>query len=222
MLLGAWLTARPLHGQEAERVWANPRSGVYHCPGTPAYGTTQRGEYLDEAEARRRGYRANGGRTCAVVRPQGLMGQAGTDTNYVLPDASPAAPTDSLVPCVVSSVTDGDTFRCQDQGPVRLIGIDAPEQQQPHGPAATAALVAMLPRGTTVYLERDVQPRDRYQRLLAYVWHQGVQINWRLVREGWARSVRYAPTIRHQLALDEAHRRARRESRGLWNRGAFQ
>lgn len=46
------------------RVWLNLSSRVYHCPGTEYYGRTARGEFLTEAEARRRGGRPAGGRSC--------------------------------------------------------------------------------------------------------------------------------------------------------------
>jgi hypothetical protein len=39
------------------RVWVNTKSGVYHYPGMRWYGNTQEGEYMTEAEARKRGYR---------------------------------------------------------------------------------------------------------------------------------------------------------------------
>jgi hypothetical protein len=48
-------------GSAGDRVWVNLRSGVYHQPGSPAYGRTKQGEYMTEAEARARGYRPAGG-----------------------------------------------------------------------------------------------------------------------------------------------------------------
>ncbi len=48
----------------AVRVWLNTSSRVYHCPGSDWYGRTARGEYLSEAEARKRGGRPSGGRPC--------------------------------------------------------------------------------------------------------------------------------------------------------------
>jgi hypothetical protein len=46
------------------RVWLNLNSRVYHCPGTRYYGNTARGEYVSEAEARRRGGRPAGAISC--------------------------------------------------------------------------------------------------------------------------------------------------------------
>lgn len=47
------------------QVWVNTSSGVYHCPGTRYYGNTRRGEFLEEAVAMSRGYRAAYGNPCS-------------------------------------------------------------------------------------------------------------------------------------------------------------
>lgn len=49
---------------DATKVWVNTSSGVYHCPGSATYGTTKRGTYMSEDEAREAGHRAAGGRSC--------------------------------------------------------------------------------------------------------------------------------------------------------------
>src|SRR5215210_1650126 len=73
--------------------------------------------------------------------------------------------------CTVSRVSDGDSFRCADGRRVRLIGVDSPEsRQQPFGEKARAALLKLLPLGSTARLDRDVTPIDQYGRTLAYVW----------------------------------------------------
>lgn len=205
--------------QESSRVWVNSRSGVYHCPGTPAFGTTRSGEYMQEAEARRRGYRANGGRVCFPGSVDDLTGQS---PDASLPDSSPSVWRDSTIECAVVRVSDGDTMECSGQGRVRLIGIDAPElDQAPMGATSQRALASLLPRGTRVQLELDLEPRDRYGRLLAYVWYKGQLINWQLVRQGWAVSERFPPNVRHSPALDAAESRARAEQLGLWRSGGF-
>ena len=75
--------------------------------------------------------------------------------------------------------------------PVRLIGIDTPETRRPaharsqcFGPEASAARRELLPPGTVVRLERDVEARDRYDRLLAYVFRaaDGLFVNLVLAR----------------------------------------
>ena len=46
------------------KVWVNSRSGVYHCPGSQYYGSTKRGEFMPESQARASGNRPAYGRAC--------------------------------------------------------------------------------------------------------------------------------------------------------------
>jgi micrococcal nuclease len=122
---------------------------------------------------------------------------------------------------------DGDTIVVDIDGQedrVRFIGIDTPEsvaQDRPvecFGPEAKERTAALLPRGTIVRLERDVEARDRYDRLLAYVIRDedDLFVNLLLVEEGYAESISYPPNTTRQGELDEAEANARAEARGLW------
>lgn len=46
------------------KVWVNSSSRVYHCPGSRYFGTTKRGRFVSEAEARAAGNRPAGGKPC--------------------------------------------------------------------------------------------------------------------------------------------------------------
>lgn len=214
------------------RVWVNPRSGVYHCPGTPPYGTTARGSYMREEDARAKKYRPAGGRECAsasVPQQQGILSLAGKPAERpasfaaILRDSgAPSFPGGSMERCVVIRISDGDGIECQSQGKVRLIGVDAPERDQaPFGTAASAALASLAPVGTELQLESDVELRDRYNRRLAYLWSDSVMINWMLVRLGWSVAFPYGSTTRYRKAFAAAEDRARAEGRGLWEVGGF-
>ena len=128
---------------------------------------------------------------------------------------------------VVVHPVDGDTLVVDLAGHeerVRLIGIDTPEsvaQDRPvecFGPEAKDRLAALLPAGTAVRLERDVEARDRYDRLLAYVHRTSddVLINLLLVQEGFAEARRFEPNVARQAELDTAEAEARAAQRGLW------
>jgi micrococcal nuclease len=128
---------------------------------------------------------------------------------------------------VVTHPVDGDTVDVQIDGVeerVRLIGIDTPEsvaEDRPvecFGPEAKARLAELLPEGTEVRLERDVEARDRYGRLLAYVFRAGddLHVNLALVAEGFAEARRYEPNVARQAELDAAEADARAGQRGLW------
>ncbi len=136
--------------------------------------------------------------------------------------AGPREPVRETVSCVVGRIVDGDTLECSGLGRVRLIGVDTPElSQAPYGGQAAAALAALIPSGSMVELELDVERHDRYGRLLAYVWKSGLQVNWWLVREGWAVVTTYPPNVGYVLWYTAAQRAAREEGLGLWARGGF-
>jgi micrococcal nuclease len=122
----------------------------------------------------------------------------------------------------VERVGDGDTFSCRDGRKVRLLGIDTPElgQGEP-GRRAHEALRRLLPRGTAVRLEGDVAPRDRYGRVLAYVWTGSRMVNETLVREGWAVLYTLPPNVKHAGRLERAQQEARASHAGLWRSGGF-
>ena len=128
---------------------------------------------------------------------------------------------------VVKEVIDGDTLVVRIAGRderVRLVGIDSPETKDPEepvqcfGPEATAAIAALLPAGTPIRLERDVEARDRYDRLLVYVFRadDGLFVNLELARGGYVRPLWIAPNRAYAPELDAAIADARRAGRGLW------
>jgi micrococcal nuclease len=120
----------------------------------------------------------------------------------------------------VASVTDGDTLRLRDGRRVRLLQIDAPEQESEcYGRAATRALRRLTPPGSVIGLRSDpgLDDRDQHGRLLRYVVRGGTAVNLELVRRGAAvpyffRGERGV----HAGVLVSAARRARREHLGLW------
>ena len=132
-------------------------------------------------------------------------------------------------PAVVVSVSDGDTIRVRVAGReerVRLIGIDTPETHGPgglrecFGAEATARTKALLPKGTEVDLVRDAEARDRYGRLLAYVYRRPDKtfVNMALAREGYAAVLTVPPNVAHADAFREAAAAARQADKGLWSR----
>lgn len=125
------------------------------------------------------------------------------------------------------SVIDGDTVELNFGGQierVRLLGIDAPESVHPSVPVqcfgleASAELAAALPVASEVRVERDVEARDRYGRLLLYLYRSedGLFINGWLLRTGLADTSFYEPNTALAAPLIEARGAARAERAGLW------
>jgi micrococcal nuclease len=133
---------------------------------------------------------------------------------------------------VIDHVVDGDTvavrLRADGSGAeetVRLIGIDTPETKRPatpvqcFGPEASAATAAVLPKREPVHLVLDVEERDRYGRLLAYVYRgrDGLFVNMALAREGFALVLTYPPNVAHTDEFVDAVGDARANGLGLWS-----
>jgi micrococcal nuclease len=126
----------------------------------------------------------------------------------------------------VVQVVDGDTVRVALSGRierVRYIGIDTPESVKPDAAVQcyahrAAAENARLVAGRRVRLVLDVEARDRYGRLLAYVYREGdgLFVNAALVRGGFARTLTVPPNVRYAARFAELARQARRAGRGLW------
>lgn len=137
--------------------------------------------------------------------------------------AAPSGPIRETRECVVARIVDGDTFQCRDGVRVRPIGMDAPElSQRPFGEEAREALERMIPVGTRVRLERDVELQDRYGRLLAYVWRDTVMVNWAMVRDGWAVLLTIPPNVQYVDDFRDAQRAAREAGAGLWAERGFE
>jgi micrococcal nuclease len=124
----------------------------------------------------------------------------------------------------VVRVVDGDTIHVrigERVEKVRYIGVNTPEVHHPTkgeepGGREAASMNADLVKGRAVRIELDVQSRDRYGRLLAYVWVGDVMINAELVRLGYAQVMTVPPNVRYQSLFVRLQREARAAGRGLW------
>ena len=123
---------------------------------------------------------------------------------YWLPD-SRTVRVASKVYTVVRTV-DGDTLEIDLDGTaekVRLIGIDTPESVHPDASKNTEAgksaaeYVKRMLEGREIELELDVQERDQYGRILAYVYLEGIMVNKTLLREGYAEISTFPPNVKH-------------------------
>ncbi len=147
------------------------------------------------------------------------------------PLASPVSNLEEKNMVQVTKVVDGDTIEVMIEGreeSVRLIGIDTPETVDPRRPMgcfgkeASNQAKAML-TGKQVILIKDVSERDKYDRLLRYVYvpmenNQLLFMNDYLVREGFAQVLTYPPDIKFNEQFLEAEKSAREGKKGLWGK----
>lgn len=138
-----------------------------------------------------------------------------------------------FLPAVVNKPVDGDTVHVLladgTEEKVRFIGVDTPEstiQHEPYGKEASAFTKREL-LGKRVWLQLDVGERDRYGRLLAYVWTEkptridAMQVrermfNARLLAEGYAQIMTVPPNVAYVDYFRPIQADARRANRGLW------
>ena len=155
-------------------------------------------------------------------------------------------------PAEVTKVSDGDTITVELDGreeKVRLTGIDTPEtyatakldrdveasplnreEMRALGKQATAYAEELM-EGQEVYLELDAEARDRYGRMLAYVYtlasngdwtfenENFEQVNLEMVEAGWADPLSIPPNDKYADLYVEAAQEARRRDRGMWAQG---
>ena len=139
--------------------------------------------------------------------------------------ATPVA--DSSADGRVVEIIDGDTLVISVGGrraTTRLIGIDTPETKKPdtpvecYGPEATDFLRTLVPPATSILVRRDIEGRDHYGRLLAYVFRaeDGLFVNREILRQGFARALSIPPNTTFTRDFTDVAARARQERRGMW------
>ena len=141
--------------------------------------------------------------------------------------AAPAAPADVEGDVVtVESISDGDTLRVtlgEVSTRVRLLNIDTPETHHPSkpvecmGPEATAALKSMISPGDTVVLRYDRRLYDRYDRLLAGVYADGVLVNAEMARLGYGEPAVFDGNDRFLPEVEAAWEEARANGVGRFS-----
>lgn len=122
----------------------------------------------------------------------------------------------------VARVIDGDTIEIEGGERVRYIGIDTPEMASEGKPEECGAEKALeknreLVVGKTVELSKDVSERDKYGRLLRYVWVDGILVNTQLVRLGLAKTTSFPPDVRFLEEITTAQKEAQKNKAGLWS-----
>lgn len=127
----------------------------------------------------------------------------------------------------VVHIIDGDTVVLDIGGrqeTTRLLGIDTPETNHPTRPVecfgaeATTRLHELVPAGSVVRVERDVEARDHYDRLLLYLYlpTDDRLVNLVMVQEGYAVALHVAPNAAHRQTIARAESQARSAGVGLW------
>jgi len=122
----------------------------------------------------------------------------------------------------VEKVIDGDTIVLKNGETVRYLGIDSPELYHSESEAECGAEEAKkinekLLIGKKVKLEKDITDKDKYGRLLRFVYTEdGDFVNYSLVSQGYAKLLFIPPDAKFKKDFTEAQEAAKRENVGLW------
>lgn len=129
---------------------------------------------------------------------------------------------------LVTAVIDGDTIKVRigdKTETVRLIGVDTPETKDPRKPvqcygqqASDFTKKSLLNSNVTLMSDDSQQNRDKYGRLLRYVYITGGQnFNLLLIASGYAYEYTYKLPYQFQTDFKNAQEEAKRNKLGLWN-----
>lgn len=126
---------------------------------------------------------------------------------------------------LVKYVIDGDTIVLADNSKVRYIGINSPELDN-KGKMECFAQNAknfnrQLVENQIVSLEKDVSDKDKYGRLLRYVYLDGTLINEIFVSQGFARADLVLPDTKYAAIFKQSEQDAKQDHRGLWKECAI-
>jgi micrococcal nuclease len=174
------------------------------------------------------------------MRPRAVAAVAVSVVLLALAAAAAVAPRGTAAPVPVSAprgdetvtvlrVVDGDTIQVRLRGraeKIRLIGVDTPESVDPRRPVEyfgkeAAAFTRRMVEAKVVILrgERGKENRDRYGRLLRYVYlPDGTCLNAEIIRQGYGHAYVRFP-FRRQKEFRAYEREAREAGRGLWAPG---
>lgn len=123
---------------------------------------------------------------------------------------------------LVEKIYDGDTVSAFVNGQfekIRLIGIDAPEMGQlPWGKKARDCLSSLISSSDSrIFLEYDIERRDKYGRILAYIWTQSERmINEEMMKNGCAVLFTFPPNVRYAERFRAAQKKAQEHKAGIW------
>jgi len=136
-------------------------------------------------------------------------------------------------------VIDGDTLKIMYEGKkqsIRLIGIDAPESKKnskafkdsarssrdidaivSQGRAAKKYVKGLVGKGERIKIQFDVEKRDRYRRLLVYVYlSDGRMLNDVIIHNGYASPLTIPPNVKYRKRFLRSYQYARKHQLGLW------
>jgi len=117
---------------------------------------------------------------------------------------------------LITEVTDGDTIVIQGGERVRLLGINTPEKGEEYYQEAKDFLKDKIFH-KEVFLEKDKTDRDRYGRLLRWIWLDDELVNSEIVKNGFGIAKKYELDTKYQDLIEKAEQQAVENNVGIWS-----
>lgn len=121
---------------------------------------------------------------------------------------------------IVTKVIDGDTVEISNGEKIRLIGINAPEKGKYYFDESKKYLESLV-LGKKVKIEVGEQKRDRYGRLLAYLFLEDNNINIEMIRNGAAHIYKQNEIKKYKNTFLEAEKYAIKSEIGIWKKSHY-
>ncbi len=144
-----------------------------------------------------------------VAKPKG-------DNPSPPPPSPPQRGGEEIQKLYVSHVIDGDTVTLNNGKDVRLIGMDTPEAGEKCATEATQAMKNLV-LGKYVTIEKDTSEMDKYNRLLRFIYTDGIFINAEMIKNGYATIMTVPPDTKYSDDFKILENEAKSAHRGcLW------
>jgi micrococcal nuclease len=145
-----------------------------------------------------------------------LSSPATTPATTTSDSSAPAA--DGTYPkydATLTRIIDGDTIVISTGEHVRFVGMNAPEHDTQYGPGATAHLHQLID-GKSLQLQRDVSDKDKYGRILRFVWVGSENVDLQMVKDGWAKQLLIEPDNEYADQIKTLQQQAEAAHLGIW------
>lgn len=121
---------------------------------------------------------------------------------------------------LVKKVIDGDTLTVEKNNKeetIRMIGINAPESNECGG-IESAQKLKELVENKEIKIEGDETQDDKdvYGRTLRYIFVDGININQKMIADGWAKEYTYKVAYKYKNNFKETQETAKKDKRGIW------
>ncbi len=118
---------------------------------------------------------------------------------------------------LVTKIIDGDTIKLENGQTIRMICVNTPEKGELGFEEATNYLKSII-LNKKINLKKDISEKDKYNRLLRYIYLNNTLINELIVRKGYGFAYPFEPDTKFCAKILKAEQKAKKEKLGIWKK----